>query len=326
MKLWIEKWQKKLGIKVNQTGHVEKWLSGIGGLVSILAVIMVSRIFADMYKIDDLVVASMGATAVLLFAVPHGPLSQPWPVIGGHTLSAIVGVASALWIPDMLLAAAVAVALAIGLMHYLRCLHPPGGATALTAVVGGERFHSLGFHYVVTPVLLGAITMVITAVLFNYFFSWRRYPAVLATKGKSRKQSDAESTDASDRITRHDMEKALKSMNRVIDISGHDLEEIYRMAKLHAQSTGIEPMNLELGQYYSNGHFGPNWQVRQIIDMAKMKSTTDKVIYKVVAGKNLYTTGIASGDDFSHWARYEVFQEGEKWLRLENSDYALEQA
>ncbi|MFX8373896.1 HPP family protein, partial [Acinetobacter baumannii] len=80
---------------------------------------------------------SMGASAVLLYAVPHGALSQPWAVLAGHAVSAVAGVAAARNISDPALAAAVAVGTAILAMHYLRAIHPPGGATALTAVVGG---------------------------------------------------------------------------------------------------------------------------------------------------------------------------------------------
>jgi CBS-domain-containing membrane protein len=123
--------------------------------------------------------ASMGASAVLLFAVPHGALSQPWAVLGGHLVSAVIGVACVQVIAEPILAAPAAVALAIGGMHYLRCIHPPGGATALNAVIGGEAVQQLGFHYVLTPVLLNALTIVLLALLFNYPFRWRRYPSVL---------------------------------------------------------------------------------------------------------------------------------------------------
>jgi CBS domain-containing membrane protein len=92
-----------------------------------------------------LIVASMGASAVLLFAVPHAPLSQPWPLIGGHVVSALVGVICAKVILNAPLAAALAVSLAIGSMHYFRCIHPPGGVTALTAVIGGASVDSLDY-------------------------------------------------------------------------------------------------------------------------------------------------------------------------------------
>jgi CBS-domain-containing membrane protein len=119
----------------------------------------------------------MGSSAVLLFAAPHAPLSQPWAVFGGHLVSAFVGISCAKWLPDPVLAAPVAVAAAIAAMHYLRCMHPPGGATALGAVVGGEAVHQLGYQFVVTPVMLNVATILVAALLFNAPFAWRRYPA-----------------------------------------------------------------------------------------------------------------------------------------------------
>lgn len=313
---------------LTRTGHLEKWLSGAGGLAGMLAVIAISQ-KAIGTNGTALVVASMGATAVLLFAIPHGPLSQPWPVIGGHSISAFIGVCCALWIPDILFAASAAVALAISCMHYLRCLHPPGGATALTAVIGGERIHALGFNYVYMPVFISAVTILFVAFLFNYAFSWRRYPDLLASRHPSRQQtnSDTHTPQPTDRLTRNDLETALKSLNRVIDISGHDLENIYRLANKNAQMNGIDPADIQLGKFYSNGHYGPFWQIRQVIDLdEQMKTANDKVFFKIVAGKNCYTTGVLTRQDFSNWARYEVFSHKDAWLRLENNDYALEQA
>jgi CBS-domain-containing membrane protein len=170
---------------LRRPGHLENWVSATGGLVGILTIIVISRHFVGTDGATWLV-ASMGATAVLLFAVPHGPLSQPWPVLGGNVISAVIGVTCAQWIPDTLFAAAFAVAISIGVMQYLRCVHPPGGATALAAVVGGEQIQVLGFNYVLTPVLLNVIAIIIVAVIFNYAFVWRRYPAVLATGVKTK--------------------------------------------------------------------------------------------------------------------------------------------
>ena len=85
------------------------------------------------------IVPSMGASAVLLFAVPHSALGQLWNVIGGHLISAAIGVACYQWLPSNGIAAGASVGLAIGAMYYTRCIHPPGGATALAAVIGGPK-------------------------------------------------------------------------------------------------------------------------------------------------------------------------------------------
>jgi len=157
----------------------------LGGLVALVAVLEISQVQLGLDGAATLV-ASMGASAVLLFAVPHGPLSQPWPVFGGHLVSALVGVSCAQMIDQPVLAAAMAVGLAIGAMHYLRCIHPPGGATALSAVVGGDAVHQLGFQFVLTPVMLNVITMLLVALLFNAPFAWRRYPVAWAQAQKAK--------------------------------------------------------------------------------------------------------------------------------------------
>ncbi|EIJ33397.1 HPP family protein [Thiothrix nivea] len=163
-------------LALERNDHLEKWISALGGLVSLIGILLISHAGLGVEGASTLV-ASMGASAVLLFAVPHGPLSQPWPVLGGHGISALIGITCANLIHDPILAAGLAVALAIGAMHYLNCIHPPGGATALSAVIGGEAVHQLGYQYLLTPVMLNAVTILLIAVLFNYPFHWRRYPA-----------------------------------------------------------------------------------------------------------------------------------------------------
>ncbi len=311
----IQAIRRFMGLGVNQTDHLEKLLSGLGGLLSILAITLISQ---QMLGTQDavLVVASMGATAVLLFAVPHGPLSQPWALLGGHGISAVIGVGCAMLLPEPILAAAVAVALAIAVMHYLRCIHPPGGATALTAVIGGENIQALGFQYVLTPVLLNAVVMLVIAIGFNYAFHWRRYPASLSPSvAKKPKPNSAENQQ---QITREQLEKALQTMGGTVDINGRELADIVELAQQKKSHTAIKPQQLKLGSYYSNGEYGRDWQVRQIVDMpVPMKRASDLLIYKIVAGANRRKTGTASFEDFAYWASNEVFQNENCWVRSE---------
>jgi CBS-domain-containing membrane protein len=124
-----------------------------------------------------LIIGSFGASAVLVYGAIKSPLAQPRNLIGGHFLSALVGVAAyQLLHGEIWLASAVAVATAIGVMHATRTLHPPGGATALIAVIGGEKIHALGFLYAVTPVGVGAMIMLAVALLVNNIPEKRRYP------------------------------------------------------------------------------------------------------------------------------------------------------
>jgi CBS-domain-containing membrane protein len=163
---------------------VEKWLSFAGGLVGIWGVMLISQSYLGLQGSLG-IISSMGSSAVLLFAVPHAPASQPWPVFGGHLVSAIVGVVCIKLLHEPMLAAAVAVAAAIGAMHYLRCIHPPGGATALGAAIGGDAVYQLGFQFVLTPVMLNTMTILAVALLFNAPFAWRRYPAAWSFQSRA---------------------------------------------------------------------------------------------------------------------------------------------
>ncbi|MBF0402637.1 MAG: HPP family protein [Nitrospirae bacterium] len=124
-----------------------------------------------------MIVGSFGASALLLYGTPKVPMAQPRNLLGGHMLSALIGVViyqvlhSHMW-----LASAIAVSTAIVLMHATKTLHPPGGATALIAVIGGKNIHDLGFFYVLVPVGAGAAFMLVIALLINNIPKSRRYP------------------------------------------------------------------------------------------------------------------------------------------------------
>lgn len=113
-------------------------------------------------------IGSFGATAVLIYGAPLAEFSQPRNLVGGHVVSAWVGVTVFMMIgEDVVLASAMAVSLAIVAMHFTRTLHPPGGATALIAVIGGPPIHVLGYSYVFSPVLIGVLVMLLIALLVN---------------------------------------------------------------------------------------------------------------------------------------------------------------
>jgi CBS-domain-containing membrane protein len=221
------------------TSHREKVISTVGGFFGILAVCWISCRVLDVQG-AALMVGSMGASAVLLFAVPHGSLSQPWPVLGGHVLSAAVGVTVARWVPDPMLAAALAVSLSIAVMYYLRCIHPPGGGTALVAVVGGAQVHALGYGYLVEPVLLNVSAILIVAVLVNYPFAWRRYPLrhkplrellVSVPPPRAGLASHADHHAGEKCVIAHsDLVYALSQLDSFIDVSEEDLLQIYALA------------------------------------------------------------------------------------------------
>ena len=306
-----------LGIEHYRVGHSEKLISALGAFLGISLVFYSSTFFVSAQS-SYLIVASMGASAVLLFAVPHGPLSQPWPVIGGHLISAIVGVSCAKLIPDIFFAAPAAVGIAVGLMYYFKCIHPPGGATALSAVVGGNEIMQLGYQFVLTPVLINVAAIISVAFLFNLLFKWRRYPAYL-TRLKAVSENK-ESENAYGAISHEDFVYALSEFDSFIDISEKDLLTIYDLVTKRHHATNIPYADLMNGHYYSNGEYGDLWSVRQIIDWSEaVESGEEKLIYKVIAGADRRSTGVMTKNEFSRWAKHEVIRDEENWRRVDNS-------
>ena len=205
----------------------EKLLSGITGFLGIAILSLLKEQYPA--EFTNMILASMGATAVLLFAAPHSTLVQPSAILGGHLLSAIVGVAAQEWVPTPY-AAAVAVGGAIFLMHLFHCLHPPGGATAIFAVIGGPSVWDLGYGYVLSPVGVNAVLMLLLGMIINNVRSGSTlYPAPLKETASPPKE-----TLNPVALTPEDIRDALKSSSTYIDVSEEDLWSIYQQADLLA--------------------------------------------------------------------------------------------
>ena len=304
-----------LGIEQTPVSHAEKWVSALGGFISILSIYTVSNVLLDPSS-ALLIVASMGASAVLLFAVPHGTLSQPWPVFGGHVISAIIGVSCARWISNDFIAVSAAVGLSIGVMYYLGCIHPPGGATALSAVAGGEGVLAMGYEYVLMPVMLNVLIILVVGIVFNYFFTWRRYPVYLHRLKMSQQDERPETNESA--ISHDDFVYALSQIDSFVDVTEHDLLRIYNIATKKSSESAFTAADISVGNYYSNGEYGEAWSVRQIVD--EQQSTDpdkDVVVYKVVAGLNRRSSGYATRNEFILWAKHQVTRDEENWKRLE---------
>ncbi len=123
-------------------------------------------------------IGSFGASSVLVYGIIQSPFSQPRNLVGGHVISAFIGVTVHKLAPDIIwIAAPLAVSLAIIGMQITKTLHPPGGATALIAIIGSDKIKALGYFYVVSPVLVGTLILLLTALLFNNMTSSRSYPS-----------------------------------------------------------------------------------------------------------------------------------------------------
>jgi CBS domain-containing membrane protein len=177
-------------------------------------------------------IAPMGASAVLLFSVPSSPLAQPWAIIGGNLVAALIGITCARYIPHVALAAGLACALAIGAMFALRCLHPPSGAVALTAVLGGPAVTAVGYRFAFYPVALNSMFLLLAALVFNNLVR-RRYPHAVAHHPNPHRTADMLPSERLG-FARTDLDEALKTYNKVLDVNREDLEELFLLAELKA--------------------------------------------------------------------------------------------
>ena len=212
-----------IGIEILPRNYIEKALSTIGAFVAILAVFMIS---SSIMKPDAavLIVASMGATAVLLFSLPHAAVSQPWPVFAGQIICALIGVFIGKYIVDPMLAAPLAVALCTFVMFLGRCVHPPGAATALSAVFASDEMRELGYSFAIAPVALNVVVLLIIAFLFNAPFNWRRYPS-----GWRMSKAVSQSELAECAISHDDFVDAVRGLDTFIDVSEEDLLKLHKL-------------------------------------------------------------------------------------------------
>jgi CBS domain-containing membrane protein len=195
----------------------------VGAAIGIAFTAWLSHLAGGSPEAGLLMAGPIGASAVLVFGVPASPLAQPWSVIGGNTVSALAGmlVVHALGAPTGLSAAA-AVALAIAAMFALRCLHPPGGAMALTMVLG----HTASMQVAAFPVLTNSLLLVVAGIAYNGA-TRRRYP---------HRQQEAVTPQAprSAVVSTEDIEAALARYNQVVDLPSDDLQALVRDAEMHA--------------------------------------------------------------------------------------------
>ncbi len=207
----------------------ERVRAGVGALIGILLTGLVTRLALGESAAVPLLIAPMGASAVLLFAVPASPLAQPWSILGGNLVAALVGVTAATWITSPFLAAAVAVGVALALMLSLRCVHPPSGAVALTAVLGGPAVTAAGYGFVLVPVLLNSAILLAVALAFNPL-TGRRYPHLAAPAAPAQ---DPPAQPALG-VSRADVAAALRDYGELLDVDPADLEDLLQRAQVRA--------------------------------------------------------------------------------------------
>jgi len=223
--------------------HRERIISGLGGISAILITAWMTHLFIGPVAAPYLL-AAMGASTVLLLGAPHSPFSQPWSFVGGHLVSAAIGVTCAMYVQNVYLSAGLAVGLSIIAMYYLRCIHPPGGATALLTVIGDQHIHSMGYHFIIMPVLANVVILLCVALLINRLILRRDYPFNLSLTGKDSSHGHIR-PPVKLSFNSEDLNAALKEMNGYIDVSSEDLEKIYSLAVVHSHRRRLGEVRLK---------------------------------------------------------------------------------
>lgn len=288
-----------LGWPSHTPQRTEQWVAAIGALLGIAGVVALTHALLGR-DAAVLVVPSLGATAVLVFAAPHSLFAQPWPVLAGNMLSALVGVACRQLFGDPTLAAAAAVALAIAVMHVARCVHPPGGATALAAVIGGPDIHQLGFTYALLPVGINSLLLIAVGIAWNYPFAWRRYPAALM------RYVHAEPDPVDVLPSEPQLQRAMARLNVVVDIGTDELQEViaHSLAIAREESRGT---GFAVGRCYGSRRTGRHWSVRKIVGVRPGNGAEgDILFYRIVEGRGRNRQGSCSRAEFLRWAGREL--------------------
>jgi CBS domain-containing membrane protein len=232
MRAFLERWLPS----PTTASRREQLRAAIGALFGLLITALLSYLILPATGMSIMMVAPVGASAVLLFALPASPLAQPWSAIGGNVVSGLVGAACVRWLGDSVplpLLSGIAVGGAIAGMFAMRCLHPPGGAVALTTVIGGPAVHAAGFAFPLVTVLVNTSLLALMAIVYNNL-TGRRYPHTQqAVHPNLHATKDAAPTVRLG-FKPEDLDAVLKQYNQVLDISRDDLESLFMQTEQRA--------------------------------------------------------------------------------------------
>lgn len=228
----------------------------VSALVALTLITVISAKFLSGISVP-FIIASMGASAVLLFAVPSSPMNHPWAVIVGHLSSALVGVICAQEIDSIQFAAPIASAVAILVMLYLRCLHPPGGATAMLVVLGSDRVHAAGYQFILTPIAFN-IVILLGAALVIRLVSQQLHPRDKSATALEWVNELETGRPLAPHLTLKDVASARAQLDTYIDVNDEELLQLLRLVthNTHQRRLGElrcyelmlpEPLHAEFG-------------------------------------------------------------------------------
>lgn len=268
----------------------ERLRGALGGGLGIAFAAFTSLAMANALHLSPWLVAPVGASAVLVFAVPSSPLAQPWSVVGGNTVTALMGLLACNLIPDPVLAASIAVGLAIAAMFALRCLHPPGGAMALLVVLTHTKAWSFGLF----PAFTNSFLLVLAGLAYHALVTRHSYPHVPARA--------ATQTSGLMRITETDLAAALAEQGEVFDIDPADLNRLLQITELKAYrrlagaTTVAEIMSRPVHTVHFGTPLGEAWALMTRYDIKALP----------VVDRRHRPHGLLTRDDFTrHAARLD---------------------
>lgn len=259
--------------------HKEAFAASVGSFSAISLIFLLTIQFTNNQNAAALIAASTGATAFLIFTLPKSVFSQNWSVIAGHLSSAFIGVTCYKLLGSSIIATALSVALAVIVMHLLRCPHPPGGATALLAVVGGEPITQLGYHYIIFPILINVLALLAIAHTFNWFLKTLHRGELLENLAFSQTPDTTHFQD-------YEIDKTQETLLSFIKI---------------ADSLKNNETALQEGVLYSHSQHSFNASIRKILSISN-----NLVRYEIIQGHAVGKIDTLPYNHFAAWVRFEV--------------------
>lgn len=217
----FSKWFQYLGQDQAQVAWAERLRASMGAFIGLICTVTLGKFVGEWVGVSEWLMASLGASALLIFVTPSSPMAQPWAVVAGNVLSALVGISCSLLIPNPYIAIPVAASSAIMGMFVLRCLHPPAAAVALIAVLG----HITSYRYALFPVMIDSVILCLLAVIYNSA-TGKRYPtrpAPIVIESAQEKRSREE--------IEKNLDVLLAEYQEVVDIDRAELIHIIQRAK-----------------------------------------------------------------------------------------------
>lgn len=227
LKTWrLTSWIQTAIPELPELGTRQKLRACLGAVFGILITAAISTLITPTEEGRLWLIAPMGASAIILFTLPSSPLAQPWSIIGGNLISALVGITCLHMFNSTLVCVSVAIFVAPLLMLSLRCLHPPSGAVAMLTILGGDAVKDLGYMFVINPIGLNTVLLVMCAVIYNKA-TGQNYPHLKSIRQNDRDNSTQISTASSAGLIKSDLTAALRQSKQLIDVDINDLESLF---------------------------------------------------------------------------------------------------